>query len=177
MRWGVARDLDRVHGLPKSSLFETLYRTPTWRELERGRGDAAAWAAAAHRELEVRAGRPLPRLHDEWRTAQCLIGRNVELVRRLKAGYRVSVLSNADLSLRARLRDEHRVLDLFDDVVVSAEVGMVKPEPEIFQLAAARLGVAPANCVFVDDWDVNVSAARAVGMSAVHFRVDAKDDL
>lgn len=177
MRWDVARDLDQAHGLPRSSVFETLYRTPAWRDLERGVGDPDEWAAAAHRELEARAGRALPALHDEWRAAQRLIVRNVDLARRLRAGYRVSVLSNADLSLRARLRDDHRLLDLFDDVVVSAEVGMAKPDPEVFRLAARRLGLPPEACVFVDDWDVNVSAAREVGMSGVCFRVDKNDDL
>src|SRR5262245_1602034 len=122
MRWDVARDLDEVHGLPRSSVFETLYRTPAWRDLERGIGDAAVWASAAHRALEERAGRPLPPLHEAWRAAQRLISRNVELARRLHTSYRVSVLSNADLSLRPRLRDDLGLLDLFDDVVVSAEV-------------------------------------------------------
>ena len=62
-------------------------------------------------------------------------------------------------------------------ILVSAEVGMAKPRPEIFQLAASRLGVPPEACVFVDDWDQNVDAARAVGMQAVLHRVDKGDDL
>jgi putative hydrolase of the HAD superfamily len=177
MRWDVARELDQAHGLPRSSVFETLYRTPAWRDLERGVGDAVAWAEAAHRELEARAGRPLPRLHDEWRAAQRVIATNVELARRLRPAYRVSVLSNADRSLRWRLEHEHGLLDLFDDVVVSAEVGLAKPDPDIFHMAARRLGLAPEQCAFVDDWDVNVKAAREVGMSAVLFRVDRGDDL
>jgi putative hydrolase of the HAD superfamily len=177
MRWDVAREIAQAHGLPRASVFETLYRTPAWRDLERGVGDAMAWAAAAHRALEAQAGRALPRLHDDWRAAQRLITGNVELARRLRSRYRVSVLSNADLSLRSRIRDDHGLLDVFDDVVVSAEVGMAKPDPEIFHLAARRLGVPTEACVFVDDWDVNVKAAREVGMSAVHFRVDKGDDL
>ena len=47
---------------------------------------------------------------------------------------------------------------------------MAKPRPEIFRLAADRLGLPPAACVFVDDWDKNVDAARAVGMQAVLHR-------
>ncbi len=177
MRWDVARELDQAHGLPRASVFETLYRTPAWRDLERGIGDAAAWAESAHRELEARAGRALPRLHDEWRAAQRLIARNVELARALKKTHRVSVLSNADRSLRARLDRDHQLLDLFDDVIVSAEVGVAKPAPEIFRMAARRLGLGAEQCVFVDDLDVNVEAARTVGMSAVHFRLDKGDDL
>jgi putative hydrolase of the HAD superfamily len=176
MRWDVARDLDRAHGLPRSSVFGTLYRTEAWRDVERGVGDRAAWVAAAHRELEQRAGRSLPPLHEEWRSAQAAIEPNLELARRLRPRYQVSVLSNADVSLRSRL--ERDGLDrLFDDVVVSAEVGMAKPEPAIFRLAAKRLGLAPGECVFVDDWDKNVEAARDVGMQAVLYRMDKGDDL
>ena len=177
MRWDVARELDRAHGLPRSSVFETLYRCPVWADIECGIGDPAEWADGAHRELERRAGRVLPRLHDEWRRAQVAIDVNVELVRSLRGLYRCSVLSNADLSLRARLEQELRWHHLFDDIVVSAEVGMAKPKPEIFRLAADRLSLPPEACVFVDDWDKNVEAAREVGMQAVLHRVDRQDDL
>jgi putative hydrolase of the HAD superfamily len=177
MRWDVARELDRTHGLPRSAVFETLYATPTWRDIERGVGDADAWREAAHRTLEEKAGRPLPRLHDQWRAAQGFIRPNLALARALRTRYKVSVLSNADVSLRARLGQEPDVMELFDDIVVSAEVGMAKPEPEVFRLAARRLGCPPAECVFVDDWDVNVAAARDVGMAAVLYRADKGDDL
>lgn len=177
MRWDAARQLSEAHGLPPSSVFETLYRTPRWRDIERGRGDAATWLAEAHRALEARAGRALPPLHEEWRMAQRLIEPAVELVRALRPRYRVSVLSNADRSLRQRLVEELGIALLFDDIVCSAEVGMAKPEPAVFALAAERLGVAVPRCVFVDDWDQNVEAARAAGMRAVLHRADRGDDL
>jgi epoxide hydrolase-like predicted phosphatase len=59
---------------------------------------------------------------------------------------------------------------LFDTVVISGEVGMHKPQPEIFRLAAARVGVDPESCVFVDDLRENCEGAEAVGMSAVLHR-------
>jgi putative hydrolase of the HAD superfamily len=177
MRWDVARDLSERHGLPRSSIFETLYRTDTWRDIERGIGDPVAWRTRAHAELETRAGRALPALHEEWRRAQRPIDSNLVPVERLRPPYKVSVLSNADASLRARLEEDMRIKHLFDDIVCSAEVGMAKPEPEIFRLAAERLGVAPAECVFVDDWDQNIAAAQAVGMTAICYRIDKGDDL
>ena len=177
MRWEVARELSERHGLPRSSIFETLYRTETWRDIERGIGDPDAWKARAHTELEARAGRALPALHDEWRLAQRTIGANLELVARLRPPYKVSVLSNADSSLRGRLEEEMRIHHLFDDIVCSAEVGMAKPEAAIFRLAAERLGVTPAQCVFVDDWDRNVAAAKEIGMVGVCYRIDKGDDL
>jgi putative hydrolase of the HAD superfamily len=56
---------------------------------------------------------------------------------------------------------------MFDDIVISGEVGLRKPEPEILRLAAGRLGLEPAECVFVDDLQLNVDGALAVGMTAI----------
>jgi putative hydrolase of the HAD superfamily len=58
----------------------------------------------------------------------------------------------------------------FDEVVISAEVGLHKPQPEIYRLAAERLGVEPGDCVFVDDLRENCAGAEAVGMTAVLHR-------
>jgi putative hydrolase of the HAD superfamily len=66
------------------------------------------------------------------------------------------------------------VRELFDAVVISAEVGLHKPQPGIYVLAAQRLGVAPEECVFVDDLRENCAGAEAVGMTAVLHRDSAE---
>lgn len=58
--------------------------------------------------------------------------------------------------------------DMFDVVVISGEVGMRKPEPEIFELTTRRLGLEARQCVFVDDLKHNVAAAAALGWVGVH---------
>jgi putative hydrolase of the HAD superfamily len=60
--------------------------------------------------------------------------------------------------------------ELFDDVVISAEVGLHKPQPEIYRLAAERIGEPTTSCVFVDDLRENCEGAEAVGMTAVLHR-------
>jgi epoxide hydrolase-like predicted phosphatase len=60
--------------------------------------------------------------------------------------------------------------DLFDAVVISGEVGMHKPEPEIFELAARRVNRDPSDCVFVDDLRENCTGAEALGMTAILHR-------
>ncbi len=59
---------------------------------------------------------------------------------------------------------------LFDAVVISGEVGLRKPDPAIFALAADRLNLSAAACVFVDDLDTNVRAAEEAGMTGLHHR-------
>jgi epoxide hydrolase-like predicted phosphatase len=62
------------------------------------------------------------------------------------------------------------IRDLFDVVVISAEVGLHKPQPEIYRLAAEQLGVEPEDCVFVDDLRENCAGAEAVGMASILHR-------
>lgn len=177
MRWDVSRELERTHGLPPNAIVDTLYRSEAWRAVERGRGDPDAWRAGAHAALERLAGRPLPPLHEAWRAAQGPIAANVALVRVLRPAYRLAIVSNADRTLRSRLADGLGIAGLFDDIVCSAEVGWAKPEPEMYRLACRRLGLPPGACLFVDDYEANVEAARAVGLPGLLYRVDRGDDL
>lgn len=177
MRWDISLELERAHGLPARSVGETLYASDAWRQVEVGAGDREAWLRDAHSELETRAGKPLPPLHEHWRAGQHLITPNIDLIRRLRPPYLTSVLSNADSTLVSRLRDTHRIHDLFDDIVCSADVGLAKPERRIYALAAQRLGLPPDECVFIDDLERNVGGAREAGMAGIVFRVERGDSL
>jgi epoxide hydrolase-like predicted phosphatase len=66
--------------------------------------------------------------------------------------------------------DKDMLEELFDTAVISAEVGLHKPQPEIYRLAAERLVVGPEECVFVDDLRENCAGAEAVGMTGVLHR-------
>ena len=68
---------------------------------------------------------------------------------------------------------ERAPIDLFDETVISGDVGLHKPQPEIYLLACERLGVEPGDCVFVDDLRENVTGAEAVGMAAILHRDSA----
>lgn len=176
MRWDWSRELEQQHGLRERAILETLYAGDTWRQIEVGAGDREAWLRGAHAQLEAIAGRELPPLHERWREGQRVIEPNIELIRALRGRYRTGVLSNADPTLPQRLRDIG-IAGLFDSIVCSAEVGMAKPDPRIYALAAERLGLPPAGCVFIDDLESNVQAARDVGMRGVCFRLDRGDVL
>ncbi|MEN6555969.1 MAG: HAD family phosphatase [Anaerolineaceae bacterium] len=89
---------------------------------------------------------------------------------RLKGRYRLGILSNASDTTRALLEREYRLHELVDDIVISAEEGLVKPEPEIYLLAAQRLGTQPERCVFVDDLPENIQTAEKLGMLGVLFK-------
>ena len=65
---------------------------------------------------------------------------------------------------------ERAPMEIFDATVISGDVGLHKPQPEIYELGAERLGVAAGDCVFVDDLRENVAGAEAVGMTALLHR-------
>jgi putative hydrolase of the HAD superfamily len=88
-----------------------------------------------------------------------------EAVRAIRAaGLRTGLLSN---SWGMADYPRHLFPGMFDVVVISGEVGMRKPEERIFRHAADLLGLDPAECVFIDDIEVNVTAAEAIGMTAI----------
>ncbi len=100
--------------------------------------------------------------------ASALEAAMLDLVRSLRrAGLRTALLSN---SWGADDYPRHLFPELFDVVVISAEVGMRKPEERIFRHTARLLGLEPQECVFIDDIEANVAAAEAVGLVGLHHR-------
>jgi epoxide hydrolase-like predicted phosphatase len=92
----------------------------------------------------------------------------VEAVRAARrAGIRTGLISN---SVGTDIYDRAVLDELFDAIVISGEVGLHKPQPEIFLLGAERIGLTPEQCVFVDDLRENCAGAEAVGMTAVLHR-------
>jgi putative hydrolase of the HAD superfamily len=92
----------------------------------------------------------------------------VDAVRRARSqGVRTGLISN---SMGAGRYDRSLFPELFDGVVISGDEGMHKPEPAIYELGCERVGLAPADCVFVDDLRENCVGAEAVGMTAVLHR-------
>jgi putative hydrolase of the HAD superfamily len=96
----------------------------------------------------------------------------IDLMRELRdRGYRMAILTNNVREWEVKWRSKLPVDEIFELVVDSAWVGMRKPEPEIYELTLERLGsIAPEECLFVDDNEVNVETARKLGMTAVHFQ-------
>jgi HAD superfamily hydrolase (TIGR01509 family) len=92
----------------------------------------------------------------------------INFLRSLRPKYRTGLLSNAWSDMREYLVSQ-KIDDAFDQLIISAEVGIMKPDARIYQLALEKLGVAPAEAVFVDDFAVNIEGARAVGMYAIQF--------
>lgn len=156
-------------GLPPGGLAEILWQSPDWELAEVGAiTDEEFW-----RRTGVRLGFHTPEeirdfLQDLFRDAKT-DPRMADLVRQLRGRYRTGLLSNASDVLPRLLRERYGLDGLFDVEVISALVGLAKPDPAIYQLALERLGTAPEATVFVDDDQPNVTAAAELGIRAIHF--------
>jgi putative hydrolase of the HAD superfamily len=144
-------------------------------ELERGRTTEEAFLEKLRAELAVDLGHE-PELHRFREIYFDALGVNdpmIDMMRRARdRGFRMALLTNNVREWEPRWRSMVAVDEIFELVIDSAFVGMRKPEREIYELTVERLGdgIAPADCVFVDDVEVNVEAARVLGMRGVHFR-------
>jgi HAD superfamily hydrolase (TIGR01509 family) len=94
----------------------------------------------------------------------------VSIVTDLSQKYKLALVSNAPSKLIRGILAENDLEQYFDAIVVSSEVGMVKPSPEIFHLALERLQASPAESVFIDDNIRHVEGAKKVGIRAVQFK-------
>ena len=108
------------------------------------------------------------------------IAGSVEILGDLRdKGYRLHALSNWSAETFPIARRRFGFLSWFEDIVVSGEVGLAKPDPKIFALAIKRCALVPNRTVFIDDSSRNVEAGRSAGMQALHFRdpVQLRTDL
>ncbi len=134
--------------------------------LERGECTSEEFERALASELVLVTGGPVasPGLLARMFAGSTLDEAMVELFRRLRAaGVPTGMLSNSWGGTYPR----ELISELFDAVVISAEVGMRKPELRIFLHAADLLGLPPSECIFIDDIEANVAAAEQLGFTGI----------
>jgi putative hydrolase of the HAD superfamily len=163
------RDFSVAEGLDPDAIMRLLREDPRAivlvRGLEKGELSEAGFGERFGELLGIdeRAGL-VDRMFGGLRADEVMLA----AVRRARAaGIRTGLISN---SMGAGRYDRSAFPELFDGVVISGEVGMHKPQPEIFLLGAERAGVEAEDCVFVDDLRQNCEAAEAVGMTAILHR-------
>jgi epoxide hydrolase-like predicted phosphatase len=167
--WDSFADFCRTEGLDPGAI-KNLFRTDPealreLRELETG--------AITEEEFEQSFGRRLgledpDHLIDSMFAGMMPDEKMVAAVKEIRAaGLVTGLITN---SWSTAHYDRKLLAELFDTVVISAEVHMHKPQPEIYRIAADRAGVDPRLCIFVDDLRENCEGAEAVGMTAVRHR-------
>ena len=155
--------------LQPGELHDIVFDSPAGRLASVGQvGTDEVWDSIVERfDLSVDESNKLQ--EDFWRGDR-VDNHLVSFIDRIHQGYKSGLISNAWLSLRTLIEVEWKIDHLFDDVLISAELGVTKPDPVIFERSLANLDVNPENAIFIDDFKVNIHAAQSLGMKTVWFQ-------
>jgi epoxide hydrolase-like predicted phosphatase len=160
---------DERLGLPTGSVERAVHHSDIWVQAQLGRiTPRAYWYGVA--ELLYMRKEDIDDLRRDYFSGDRLNYKLVSLIRDLREkGYAMALLSNDSVQLESRLR-ELDILDLFDHVQISAQTGMMKPDPTVYRVALHTLKVAPHETVFIDDSLPNIRGAQPLGMHTILFR-------
>lgn len=111
----------------------------------------------------------LAAIRDEFFAGDIIDRTLLDYIRSLRGKYKTGLISNAWGDLRDFIVRE-KIDDAFDRLIISAEVGVAKPEPKIFQIALEQFGVNPDEAVFVDDFLINIKGCEKAGIKGIHFK-------
>jgi HAD superfamily hydrolase (TIGR01509 family) len=163
--------VEEAFGLPPRTILDVAFSPDLGPAAVTGRLTFPQWMAAIRERVIGEHGPDVAGAIDEW---EANVGRvdteMLALLRSVRRSTTVALLSNGTTRLR---RDLHvlDLLDEFDEIFNTAELGIAKPDPEVFRLVCDSLGVAPADALFVDDLPENVEGARTAGLRAAHVHV------
>lgn len=138
---------------------------------QQDKGRPFAEAVAVHSRQFPHHAHLISAYHENWKESLTgTIDGTVELLRALKKkGYPLYGLSNWSAETFPIVRHEYEFLNLLDDVVISGEVKLIKPEPEIFELCLQRIGKPASQCLLIDDSEANIIVAQKIGIDTIHF--------
>ncbi len=161
---------DRQLDLPPGTIRHTLYSGDNW--------EAASTGKITHREHWEATPAPhwaeqLPpefaHLQEDNFYGQPLDEKMVQIVIKMSQHHKIALCSNAFPSLLRHLQERPELFAAFDAIIISALVGMRKPDPAIYRLTAKQLQLAPENCLLIDDQARNTEVAAQIGMQTLRF--------
>ena len=109
--------------------------------------------------------------HEHWKESiDGSIAGTVDLLVTLKEkGYPLYILSNFSKETFSMIHDEFTFINLFDEIILSGEVKLIKPDPAIYELCLQRIGRPANECLFIDDSETNTAAANKMGFDTIRF--------
>lgn len=150
----------------------SIFQSAIWSDLNKGLLTESEAKLRYQQELDL-SSLECDRLFYYVKQTQILLHGSVDLIERVKrAGYGVYALTDNVAEIVEYLKATYEFWPLFDGAAVSAELGMLKPQPEIYQALLFNNGLEASETVFIDDMPYNVEGAKAVGMAGIQF-IDA----
>ncbi len=158
-------------GTPAAHIMKTIYRGKSWNQFDRGTIDLKSFAQLIEQEHGFDAALTTAIL-SQIVAHLPLLPVGIEILKAVKAqGYKAYVLSNAYQGVYESLCQTHpAVFALFDGEIISCDVRFIKPEREIYQALLQRYNINPAEALFIDDLEVNIIGATALGIDGIVCR-------
>jgi putative hydrolase of the HAD superfamily len=171
----VLAGIEGEFGIAPGTLLQLFYGGELWKAAEVGAMSYADYVAACREGIRSHVGSTevAARVWDRWYGSfyqPTFMPGVLDIVHALQGQVRVAMLSNASPGMEERLRDQFRVAHLFDPLISSAAIGVAKPDARAFEITLERVGLQAEQCFFVDDTEVNVSAASRLGIRAHLFQ-------
>ncbi|WP_394390012.1 HAD family hydrolase [Shewanella woodyi] len=176
VRWSPQEIIRLTFGEVESSepLVKSVFQSETWLNLNKG----FITEAQAKSQYQIDLGfseLDCERLFYYVKQTQLLIFGSVELLKRVKAaGYNVYALTDNVHEIVAHLKLTYTFWPLFDSATVSADLGLLKPQMEIYQALLIQNKIEASETVFIDDMPYNVQGAEAAGIAAIQFESSAQ---
>jgi putative hydrolase of the HAD superfamily len=164
-------EVEAAFGLEPRTIVTVAFSSELGPAAVTGRLSYREWMDAIRDRVIGEHGAGVAGALDEWEANVGLVDPEmIDVLRAVRGTTTVALLSNGTTRLR---RDLHvlDLLDEFDEIFNTAELGIAKPDPDVFRLVCDRLAVDVADAVFVDDLEENVAGARTAGLRA-HRHVD-----
>lgn len=120
-------------------------------------------------QLSTLSGIPADEIERDWVNRAIFNIELIEFIKELRGRYKLGLLTNSMGPFFHTLADKASIADLFEEVVISSEIGYAKPEPETYREILSRLGALPEEALMIDDNQVNVSGAENIGMPGFIF--------
>lgn len=169
--WNPAQIIEKVFILPdEQNLIKTkIFEHADWHDLDRGtlERSLAIQRAASRTEFPLER---IAALFDQIPQALVPLPASLELVQEVKAaGHKLFVLSNMHAASFSRLENEYPIWHLFDGRVISCDIKLIKPEPEIFNFILKEYGLRHEETIFIDDTEENLRSASQLGITTIKF--------
>lgn len=153
----------------QKKILEEIIGKEEWVELDRG----TIKPTDAIKSITNRTSLPLPKIKELINKASTYLQplpETVELIERLKKkGNKLFVLSNMHHASIEYIEKNNSFWDLFDGLVISCRINMVKPEPQIYKYLLEKFDLPPYNTVFIDDTEINLTTANQFGINTIKY--------
>lgn len=161
---------DALDAVEVEDKAKSIFDTPIWRDLNKGHFTEAEAKEKFATLLDLDE-QTLSELFHHIKDSQTLVSGTVNMMRALKAaGYGIYGLTDNVREIVSYLQSRYDFWALFEGVTVSAEVGHLKPQPEIYQHVLAENQLVAEKCIFLDDMPHNVAGAESAGIQALLFK-------